>query len=115
VVAISKRRRGRHSQDCGRAAGQLGELREERLGLGAELEDAGERRLAGRGEPHAAAGPLEQLDVQVALELADLLADRGGGTVVQAGRRPHRPAARDGQQAQQGGEEGRVDHSGQLT
>ncbi len=100
----------RDSQGGGWAAGQLGELGEEGLGLGAELEDSGQRRLAGRGQAHAPARPLEKLHVQVALELADLLADRGGGAVVQARRRADRPAARDGQQAQEGGEERRVYH-----
>jgi hypothetical protein len=83
---------------------------EERLGLGAELQDAGQRGLARRGEPDAAACALEERHAQVPLELADLLADRGGGAMVQPRRRSHRAAARDRQQAQQGGEERGVDH-----
>ena len=100
----------RDAQSRGRAAGQLGQVGEERLRLGAELQDAGQGGLARRGEPDAAARPLEEGHAQMALELADLLADRGGGAMVQPRRRPHRAAARDGEEAQQGGEERRVDH-----
>src|SRR4029077_20408523 len=72
----------RHPQGLGWAAGELRKLGEEGLGLGAELEDAGERGLAGRGEPDAATGALEELHVQVALELANLLAGRRAGAGV---------------------------------
>lgn len=100
----------RDAQGCGRAAGQLAEVGEERLRLGAELQDAGQGCLARRGETDAAAGALEEGHAQVALELADLLADRGGGAMVQPGRRADRAAARDGEQGQEGREEGGIDH-----
>ena len=100
----------RHPQGRGRPPGELAEVGEEGLGLGAELQDAGQRGLARRGEAHSAAGALQQAHAQVPLQLADLLADRGGGAVLQARRRAHRAAARDGEQAQQGRQEAGVDH-----
>ena len=72
---------GRHPQRGGGAAGQLGELAEGGLGPAPQLAHDGQRRLAGGGEAHAAAGALEELDAEVGLEPPDLLAHRRGGDV----------------------------------
>ena len=106
---------GRHPQRGGGTAGQLGELAERGLRPAPQLAHDRQRRLAGRGQPHAPAGALEQLDVEVRLEAADLLAHRRGRDVALAGGRPHRARAGHRQQRLQRGEQGGVDHEAKLN
>ena len=83
---------------------------EERLRLGADSHDRGQGGLPRRGEPDTAAGALQQGDSHVALQLAELLADRGGGAVEQPRGRSHRAGPGDGRQGEQGRDQRRVDH-----
>src|SRR5215831_16755420 len=94
---------------------QLGELAEGRLRPAPQLAHDRHRRLAGRGQAHAAAGALEELDPEVGLEPSDLLADRRGGDVPLARRRPDRTRPRHRQQGLERGKEGGIDHEADLS
>jgi hypothetical protein len=61
----------------GAARGRVEALALGALDVGDDAPRAGQERVAGVGQPHAAAGPLEERHPEVALEAPHLLAERG--------------------------------------
>jgi hypothetical protein len=105
----------RDTQRRHRPARHFRQASEDRLRLLVEVEERGQRGLSRRGQADAAPGALEQLDAEVRLDAADLLADRGGRAMVQARGGSYGSTSRHREEAQERGEEAGVDHLGEIT